>query len=70
MLKSLIDLHADDSRLGNELVPAARSRVVSDGRGFATSIDLMNSLFGQTKSPVKAAKVSAKPKGFEVGAPS
>jgi hypothetical protein len=30
----------------------------------------MNSLFGQTKSPVRAAKVSVKPKGVEVGVPS
>jgi nuclear pore complex protein Nup98-Nup96 len=70
LLKSLIDLHDNDSRRDDEPTPVARSRVVSDGRGFATSIDLMNSLFGQTKSPVKPAKLTAKPKGFEVGVPS
>jgi nuclear pore complex protein Nup98-Nup96 len=68
LLKSLID-GGEESRPNDEAVPA-RNRVVSDGRGFATSIDLMNSLFGQTKSPVKAAKVSVKSKGFEVGVPS
>ncbi|KAM0322316.1 hypothetical protein ACHAQA_009606 [Verticillium albo-atrum] len=31
------------------------SRVVSDGRGFATSIDLMNSLFEKAKAPVAKA---------------
>jgi nuclear pore complex protein Nup98-Nup96 len=71
LLKSLIDV-GEDLLPENEPAPAARSRVVSDGRGFATSIDLMNSLFGQTKSSVKAAKVSvsAKGKDYEVGVPS
>jgi nuclear pore complex protein Nup98-Nup96 len=70
LLKSLIDIHGNDSRPDEEPTPVAtRNRVVSDGRGFATSIDLMNSLFGQTRSPVKA-KVPAEAKGFEVGAPS
>lgn len=46
-----------------------KGRAVSDSRGFATSIDIMQSLFGQaSKSPIKAAP---KPqKGFEVGLPS
>ena len=70
LLKSLIDIHGNDSQPDGEPTPVApRNRVVSDGRGFATSIDLMNSLFGQSRSPVKA-KVPAKAKGFEVGAPS
>jgi nuclear pore complex protein Nup98-Nup96 len=70
LLKSLIDIHGNDSPPHEEQTPVApRNRVVSDGRGFATSIDLMNSLFGQTRSPVKP-KVPAKAKGFEVGAPS
>ncbi len=47
-----------------------RGRVVSDGRGFATSIDLMHSLFGEARSPVKSAKIPQKGKGFEVGLPS
>jgi nuclear pore complex protein Nup98-Nup96 len=47
-----------------------RGRVVSDGHGFATSIDLMHSLFGEARSPVKSAKVPQKGKGFEVGFPS
>ncbi|KAF4637950.1 hypothetical protein G7Y89_g131 [Cudoniella acicularis] len=64
LLKSLIDIHGNDLRPEAEPTPTAR-RIVSDGRGFATSIDLMNSLFGQIKSPVKVAKVPAKMKGFE-----
>jgi nuclear pore complex protein Nup98-Nup96 len=70
LLKSLIDIHGDNPPPDVEPTPVApRNRVVSDGRGFATSIDLMNSLFGQTRSPVKA-KVPAESKAFEVGAPS
>ncbi|KAF3359884.1 hypothetical protein VdG1_04959 [Verticillium dahliae VDG1] len=38
------------------------SRVVSDGRGFATSIDLMNSLFEKARAP--ASKPSPAPMGF------
>ncbi|KAH7342990.1 putative nucleoporin [Rhexocercosporidium sp. MPI-PUGE-AT-0058] len=63
LLKSMMDVHGNDARPDSEPTPMPK-RVVSDGRGFATSIDLMNSLFGQTRSPVKA-KVPAKPKGFE-----
>ncbi|KAK6211005.1 nucleoporin autopeptidase [Colletotrichum tabaci] len=37
-----------------------RGRVVSDGRGFATSIDLMNSLFERAKAP----SVPAPSRGF------
>jgi nuclear pore complex protein Nup98-Nup96 len=71
LLKSLIDIHGNDSRPDEEEpAPAPRNRVVSDGRGFATSIDLMNSLFGQTRSPKKVANVPAQSKGFEVGVPS
>jgi nuclear pore complex protein Nup98-Nup96 len=69
LLKSLIDIHGNDSRLEAEPTPTAK-RIASDGRGFATSIDLMNSLFGQARSPVKVLKVPAKSKGFEVGFPS
>ena len=65
-LKSLVEVQANDK---SEPAPFPRNRVVSDGRGFATSIDLMNSLFSQAKSPAKAPKVAAKANGFEVGLP-
>ena len=70
LLKSLIDINGNDTRPIGESTPAPRNRIVSDGRGFATSIDLMNSLFGQARSPTKVAKIPAQSKGFEVGVPS
>jgi nuclear pore complex protein Nup98-Nup96 len=65
-LKSLVEERGDDLRLDAEPTPMPR-RVVSDGRGFANSIDLMHSLFPDTKSPVKTTATS---KGFQVGFPS
>ncbi|KAF4475973.1 Nucleoporin NUP145 [Colletotrichum fructicola Nara gc5] len=40
--------HAAETEMGQ------KGRVVSDGRGFATSIDLMNSLFEKAKAPTAA----------------
>ncbi|KAK7738554.1 hypothetical protein SLS53_006074 [Cytospora paraplurivora] len=37
--------------------PHVKSRVVSDGRGFATSIELMNSLFEKPKAPSAPAPI-------------
>lgn len=65
LLKSMIDIHGDEQRLDTA---QAQRRVVSDNRGFLTTIDLMHSLHG-TRSPVKAANIPAKPKGFEVCSP-
>ncbi|KAG9246509.1 putative nucleoporin [Calycina marina] len=68
LLKSFIDIHGNDARTdtGSATKPRPRARVVSDGCGFATSIDLMNSLFNQTDSPTKkSAKVPVQSKGFE-----
>lgn len=48
--------------------PPPRSRVVSDGRGFATSIDLMHSLFGEARSPAKKPAPPPKSMAFEVSA--
>lgn len=69
LLKSLIDLNGNNCQPSLETDPAPTNRGVSDGHGFATSIDLMNSLFGQAKSPTKTAKAPAPSKGFQVGAP-
>ncbi|KAI9049105.1 hypothetical protein LZ554_006953 [Drepanopeziza brunnea f. sp. 'monogermtubi'] len=63
LLKSMIEIHGDDYRGDSAPTPMPR-RVVSDNRGFATTIDLMHSLHG-TYSPIKAAKVPAKPEGFK-----
>ncbi|RDW88821.1 hypothetical protein BP6252_00853 [Coleophoma cylindrospora] len=66
LLKRLIDVNGDSpTKAGTEDTPVARNKFASDARGFATSIDLMNSLFGQTKSPMKATKAPVKQKGFE-----
>jgi len=48
----------------------ASSRMISDGKGFATSIDLMNSLFERAKAPATQASQKITPaKGFpKVGA--
>jgi len=71
LLKSFIDVHGNHSRphVDDDSNAVHIARTVSDGRGFATSIDLMNSLFNQAGSPTKkSAKILAQPKGFEVGA--
>ncbi|RYO85414.1 hypothetical protein DL762_005188 [Monosporascus cannonballus] len=43
----------------------SKRRVVSDGRGFATSIDLMNSLFEKAKTPAENFQSSVRPKGVK-----
>ena len=45
----------------------SKKRVVSDGRGFATSIDLMNSLFDKARMPAENLQSSVRPKGVKVG---
>lgn len=47
----------------------AKPKVASDGRGFATSIELMNSLFEKPKAPARPAMPTTIPTpGFKVGA--
>ncbi|POS85913.1 hypothetical protein EPUL_002226 [Erysiphe pulchra] len=63
LLKSLIQSQDELEQYNTEQQASptlAKSKFISDGRGFSTSIDLMNSLFGQTSSPVKSYKVSNK----------
>ncbi|KFY60039.1 hypothetical protein V497_03928 [Pseudogymnoascus sp. VKM F-4516 (FW-969)] len=58
-LKQIRDMETDALLFGSPqktLASPAKNRVISDGRGFATSIDLMHSLFGEPKSPAKPAK--------------
>ncbi|KAI9745522.1 MAG: hypothetical protein M1818_001056 [Claussenomyces sp. TS43310] len=67
-LKRVAELGGDRGLLmgsEEETRPTSRSRIVSDSRGFATSIDLMHSLFGDAKSPAKTAKAPVKAEGFE-----
>lgn len=58
-LKRVREEEDEAVRSGSPLKPTStmRSRVVSEGHGFATSIDLMHSLFGESKSPKKVAKI-------------
>lgn len=67
LLKSLLDPYGNTSAAADkEVTPFARSRVASNERGFANSMDLLHSLWGQPKSSVK---VAAQNKGFKVGLP-
>ncbi|KAF3761540.1 hypothetical protein M406DRAFT_357774 [Cryphonectria parasitica EP155] len=46
----------------------AKPKIVSDGRGFATSIELMNSLFEKPKTMARSAAPAPIPtSGFKVG---
>jgi nuclear pore complex protein Nup98-Nup96 len=74
-LKLMRDSVNDGALLGSDekndaQISTMRNRVISDGRGFATSIDLMHSWFGEARSPVKNSRIPQKGKGFEVGLPS
>ncbi|KAI0449891.1 nuclear protein 96-domain-containing protein [Xylaria acuta] len=42
-----------------------KKRIVSDSKGFATSIDLMNSLFEKAKAPRENLQASVRPKGVK-----
>lgn len=50
--------------------PQSKPRAVPDGRGFATSIELMNSLFEKPKAPARAAPAPIPTSGFKVGTTS
>ncbi|KAI1205023.1 nuclear protein 96-domain-containing protein [Annulohypoxylon truncatum] len=59
---------ADQQRAANgnsrEASPT-KKRIVPDGRGFATSIDLMNSLFEKARTPTENLQASVRPKGVK-----
>ncbi|KAI1814913.1 hypothetical protein GGS20DRAFT_597643 [Poronia punctata] len=66
LLKSIHE--ADKYRSGKDSVREAsptKKRVVSDSRGFATSIDLMNSLFEKAKVPAENLQASVRPQGVQ-----
>lgn len=51
--------------------PQAKPKIVSDGRGFATSIELMNSLFEKPRASVRPSAPAPIPtSGFKVGTTS
>ncbi|XXG95681.1 hypothetical protein Hte_001950 [Hypoxylon texense] len=55
------DRHTVDEHIRDR--SPAKKRIVSDGRGFATSIDLMNSLFEKARTPAENLQASVRPKG-------
>lgn len=68
LLKSLRE--EDKYRMADETTQQSspsKKRIVSDGRGFATSIDLMNSLFEKARVPPENLQSSVRPKGVKVG---
>lgn len=68
-LKQIRDLEAEATLLGSlqkSTMSPIKNRVVSDGRGFTSHIDLMRSIFDEAKSPAKAVQVPVKGNGFEV----
>ncbi|KAI1387760.1 nuclear protein 96-domain-containing protein [Hypoxylon trugodes] len=58
------DRHRTVSEVAQEASPL-KKRIVPDGRGFATSIDLMNSLFEKAKAPAETFQASVRPKGVK-----
>ncbi|CAN8098434.1 unnamed protein product [Discula destructiva] len=48
-----------------QLASPAKSKIVPDGRGFATSIELMNSLFEKPKVSAKSAQTTIPTSGFK-----
>ncbi|KAI0004429.1 nuclear protein 96-domain-containing protein [Xylariaceae sp. FL0662B] len=66
LLKSINE--AENHRALNESVQEkspTKKRIISDSRGFATSIDLMNSLFEKAKSPAENLQASIRPQGVK-----
>ncbi|KAI1104922.1 nuclear protein 96-domain-containing protein [Jackrogersella minutella] len=58
------DHHRTTDEHSRETSPT-KKRIVSDGRGFATSIDLMNSLFEKAKTPAENLQASVRPRGVK-----
>lgn len=50
-----------------QMVSPTKPRTLPDGRGFATSIELMNSLFEKPKASVRPAQATIPTSGFQVG---
>ncbi|KAI1141827.1 nuclear protein 96-domain-containing protein [Hypoxylon sp. FL0543] len=61
-------LNEADHHRGNDSSREAspsKKRVVPEGRGFATSIDLMNSLFEKARAPAENLQASVRPQGIK-----
>ncbi|GAP87089.1 putative nucleoporin autopeptidase [Rosellinia necatrix] len=66
LLKSIheVDNHYSGRDSVREMSPT-KKRIVPDSKGFATSIDLMNSLFEKAKVPKENLQASIRPKGIK-----
>ncbi|KAI0836326.1 nuclear protein 96-domain-containing protein [Hypoxylon sp. FL0890] len=65
LLKTLNEAdHYRGNDLSREASPS-KKRVVPEGRGFATSIDLMNSLFEKARTPTENFQASVRPQGVK-----
>lgn len=67
LLKSIHEAEAYRPKDSVQLQLPAKKRVVSDARGFATSIDLMKSIFDQAKAPVEKPQPAVRPANVKVG---
>ncbi|KAI0133502.1 nucleoporin autopeptidase [Xylariales sp. AK1849] len=61
LLKSLHEAETYRMKDNVQHQSTAKKRVVSDSRGFATSIDLMKSIFDQAKAPTEDLKTFVRP---------
>ncbi|SZF00802.1 unnamed protein product [Blumeria hordei] len=64
LLKSLVEVEDEESQFG-AFKNSVSDRMILDGDGLVTSIDLMNSLFGQSRIYGKLSQAPAKRMGFE-----
>ncbi|KAI0188701.1 nuclear protein 96-domain-containing protein [Astrocystis sublimbata] len=66
LLKSIHELDNYRSARDSVREPSpTKKRTVSDSKGFATSIDLMNSLFEKAKTPTENFQASVRPQGVK-----
>ncbi|KAI8946473.1 nuclear protein 96-domain-containing protein [Xylaria longipes] len=66
LLKSIHELDNYYSARDSVREPSpTKKRIISDSKGFATSIDLMNSLFEKAKAPTENLQASVRPKGVK-----
>ncbi|KAI1411125.1 nuclear protein 96-domain-containing protein [Hypoxylon sp. FL1857] len=64
LLKTLNEADHRGNDYSREASPT-KKRAVPDGRGFATSIDLMNSLFEKARAPTENLQASVRPQGVK-----
>ncbi|KAI1169749.1 nuclear protein 96-domain-containing protein [Nemania sp. FL0916] len=66
LLKSVREMdNIRSARDSTQSASPAKKRIVSDSKGFATSIDLMNSLFEKAKAPTEKFQASVRPQGVK-----